>query len=114
MEEGELSAVMQFYDMTFETLAALKGGTGDASGYTPATGYVTVEKSLEITTDAGYKFLMYNAAIEARGGRQYAEIRTSMAYPVKIKQCNIRTPDKGILLNMQQSANHPRTYGSRR
>lgn len=65
-EEGELSAVMQFYDMTFATLAALKGGTGDASGYTPATGYVTVEKSLEITTDAGYKFLMYNAAIEAR------------------------------------------------
>ena len=41
-EEGELSAVMQFYDMSFATLAALKGGTGDASGYTPATGYVTM------------------------------------------------------------------------
>lgn len=65
-EEGELSSVMQFYDMTFATLAALKGGTGNVSGYVPATGYTTIEKFLEITTDAGYKFLMYNAAIQTR------------------------------------------------
>ncbi len=72
-EEGEISAVMQFYDMTFSTLAAIKGGTGNVSGYTPATGYVTVSKALEITTDSGHKFLMYNAEIQARivggGGR---------------------------------------------
>ena len=65
-EEGELSAIMQFYDMTFATLAIIKGGTGNVSGYTPATGYVTVNKSLEITTDSGHKFLMYNAEIQAR------------------------------------------------
>lgn len=72
-EEGEISAVMQFYDMTFATLAAIKGGTGDVSGYTPATGYVTVNKYLEITTDSGHKFIMYNAEVQTRivggGGR---------------------------------------------
>ena len=72
-EEGELSATMQFYDMTFATLAALKGGTGNASGYTPATGYVTVDKALEITMDSGHKLLMYNASLTSRitggGGR---------------------------------------------
>lgn len=72
-EEGELSAVMQFYDMTFATLAALKGGTGNVSGYTPATGYTSVNKYLEINTDSGHKFIMYNAEIQTRvlggGGR---------------------------------------------
>ena len=66
-EEGELSAVMQFYDMTFATLAAIKGGTGSATGgYTPATGYVTVDKCLEITMDSGHKLLMYNASLVSR------------------------------------------------
>jgi len=72
-EEGELSATMQFYDMTFANIAALKGGTGDASGYSPATGYVTVDKALEITMDSGHKLLMYNASCVTRitggGGR---------------------------------------------
>lgn len=65
-EEGELSAVMQFYDMTFATLAAIKGGTGNVSGYTPATGYITVDKALEITMDSGHKLLMYNASLTSR------------------------------------------------
>ena len=34
-----MTAVMQFYDLTYATIAALKGGTGDAQGYTPAIGY---------------------------------------------------------------------------
>jgi hypothetical protein len=72
-EEGQLSAVMQFYDMTFANVAALKGGTGNASGYAPATGYVTIDKALEITMDSGHKLLMYNASCVARitggGGR---------------------------------------------
>jgi len=65
-EEGELSAVMQFYDMTFATLAAIKGGTGNVSGYTPATGYTTVNKYIEINTDSGHKFIMYNAEVQTR------------------------------------------------
>ena len=72
-EEGVLTAVMQFYDATFTHIAALKGGTGDASGYTPATGYTTVNKFLEITMDSGHKLLMYNASLVTRlvggGGR---------------------------------------------
>lgn len=65
-EEGELTAVMQFYDLTYATIAALKGGTGDAQGYTPAIGYTLIEKAIEIETDSGHKFDMYNAQISAR------------------------------------------------
>ncbi len=65
-EEGELSSVMQFYDMDFATLAALKGGVGNASGYTPATGYTQVRKALEITTVSGHKFEFYNASLISR------------------------------------------------
>lgn len=72
-EEGKLTATMQFYDMSFADIAALKGGSGDASGYTPATGYTTVDKALEITMDSGHKLLMYNASCVTRitggGGR---------------------------------------------
>ena len=72
-EEGSLSATMQFYDMSFANIAGLKGGSGDASGYTPATGYTTVDKALEITMDSGHKLLMYNASCVTRitggGGR---------------------------------------------
>lgn len=72
-EEGKISATMQFYDMTFATLAAIKGGTGNVSGYTPATGFSTVEKCLEITTDSGHKINFFNASLITRitggGGR---------------------------------------------
>lgn len=72
-EEGEVSAKMQFYDLTFATVAALKGGTGNASGYTPATGFSQIELALEIATNSGHKFQFYNASIEAHitggGGR---------------------------------------------
>ena len=72
-EEGVISAVMQFYDMSFANVAALKGGSGDASGYTPETGYTTVNRALEITMDSGHKLLMYNASLVTRivggGGR---------------------------------------------
>lgn len=72
-EEGVLTATMQFYDMAYANVAALKGGSGDASGYTPATGYTTVNKALEILMDSGQKLLMYNASLVTRivggGGR---------------------------------------------
>ena len=64
--EAKLTASMQFYDMAFATLAAIKGGSGDASGYTPATGYSSVNKSIEIECDSGHKFLMYNAKLSVR------------------------------------------------
>lgn len=72
-EEGVLSATMQFYDMTFSTLAAFKGGTGNVSGYTPATGYTTVDLALALNLDSGEKLLIYNASCATRiiggGGR---------------------------------------------
>lgn len=65
-EEGELTATMQFYDLTYATVAALKGGTGNASGYTPATGYTQIEKALQIDTDSGHTFDFYNAQLTTR------------------------------------------------
>jgi hypothetical protein len=65
-EEGELSSTMQFYDLDFTALAVLKGGVGNASGYTPATGYTQVKKALEITTVSGHKFEMFNASLITR------------------------------------------------
>jgi hypothetical protein len=71
--EGVLTATIQFYDMTFTTLAAFKGGTGNASGYTPATGYTDINLALELTLDSGHKLQMYNANCATRiiggGGR---------------------------------------------
>lgn len=72
-EEGKLSAVMQFYDMSFAGIAAFKGGTGTASSYVPATGFVTIDKYLEISMDSGHTLYMYNGSCVARitggGGR---------------------------------------------
>jgi hypothetical protein len=72
-EEGDLVATMQFYDLTYATIAALKGGTGDASGYVPSTAYTLIEKALQINTDSGHTFDFYNASIQTRimggGGR---------------------------------------------
>jgi hypothetical protein len=72
-EEGTLSATMQFYDMTFATLAVFKGGTGNASGFTPATGYTDINLALQLNLDSGHKLQIYNANCTTRimggGGR---------------------------------------------
>jgi hypothetical protein len=72
-EEGKLSATFQFYDLTFATLAAFKGGTGNVSGYAPATGYTTVDLALQLDLDSGHKLQLYNASCISRlvggGGR---------------------------------------------
>lgn len=69
----KLSATMQFYDMTYATMAILKGGTGNASGYTPPIGFTLIEKAIQIETDSGDVFDLYNAAVNSRivngGGR---------------------------------------------
>lgn len=72
-EEGKLEATFQFYDMTFANIAAFKGGTGNVSGYTPATGYTSIDLALDLTLDSGEKLQIYNAACATRlvggGGR---------------------------------------------
>lgn len=76
-DEGLLTATMQFYDLTYIHLAALKGGTAPTgvgySAFVPATGYTNVEKALEIELDSGQKINMFNAQCITRitggGGR---------------------------------------------
>ena len=78
VEEGELTTVMQFYDFTYDALAAFKGGTattgaGTARAFNPATGYTDVNKALVIELDSGEKLNIYNgncfARITGGGGR---------------------------------------------
>ena len=78
VEEGELTTVMQFYDFTYDALAAFKGGTsttgaGTARAFNPATGYTDVNKALVIELDSGEKINIYNgncfARITGGGGR---------------------------------------------
>lgn len=84
-EEGEVSLVAQFYDLTYATIAAIKGGTGDASGYTPSTGFSQVEKALEITLESGHVFDFYNAYVSTRilggGGRDSLFMMEMKAWP---------------------------------
>lgn len=72
-DEGELSATMQFYDIAYATLQDLKGGTGNASGWSPTAAFTQVSKAFEITTDSGHKLEIYNGSVIARitggGGR---------------------------------------------
>lgn len=72
-EEGELSATMQFYDIPYAVLADLKGGTGNASGWSPTATFTQVNKAFQITTDSGHKLEIYNGSVIARitggGGR---------------------------------------------
>lgn len=65
---GSLTASMQFYDMDYADIAALKGGTGNASGYSPAIGGVNILKAIQINTVSGHKFDFYNAHVLAKIG----------------------------------------------
>lgn len=76
-DEGEMTVVAQFYDMTYTHLAAFKGGTAPTGGgynkFIPDTGYTEVEKAIEIEFYSGQKLNMFNANCFARvtggGGR---------------------------------------------
>ena len=72
-EEGKLGATMQFPDCTFATIAALKGGHGSATGYTPSVGFTSITKALQIALDSGHNVNIFNAACFTRltggGGR---------------------------------------------
>ena len=73
----ELSVVAQFPDISYANLAALKGGTSSTAGgfntFTPAIGFTSVQKALEVELDSGHKVNIFNAQIFARitgaGGR---------------------------------------------
>jgi hypothetical protein len=45
-KSGRLTSEMKFYDVDYALLAALKGGTGNASGYAPATGPVNTLRAI--------------------------------------------------------------------
>jgi len=72
-EEGEFTLTAQFYDMGFASLAAFKGGSGNASGFVPSTDYTTVDKALEVTFSSGHVLNIFNGSCTARltggGGR---------------------------------------------
>lgn len=71
---GSLTATMQFYDMDYEGIAALKGGVGDVDGYSPAIGGVNILKAIQINTVSGHKFDFFNAHVLAKmGGAQSSD-----------------------------------------
>jgi hypothetical protein len=67
-KSGQLTAEMKFYDVDYTLLAVLKGGTGNASGYAPATGPVNILKAIQVDTVSGHRFSFYNGFIEATLG----------------------------------------------
>jgi hypothetical protein len=67
-KSGRLTTEMKFYDVDYALLAALKGGTGNASGYAPATGPVNTLRAIQINTVSGHTFDLYNAQVMAKLG----------------------------------------------
>ena len=85
-DAGTWSAVARFNDIQYATLAIFKGGVGDDSGFTPATGWQTIRKALEFETDSGHIVDFYNAACKVRflglGGRDKLASMELMAKPL--------------------------------
>lgn len=75
--DEELTVNAQFPDIDYVNLAALKGGTSSSAGgfntFTPAVGFTSVQKALEVELDSGHKVNIFNAQVFARimngGGR---------------------------------------------
>jgi hypothetical protein len=65
---SRMSAEMKFYDLDYAAMAALKGGTGNASGYAPASGALNVLKAMQIDTVSGHRFDLYNAQMATKIG----------------------------------------------
>ena len=72
-----LSATIQLYDLNYQDMAALKGGTFASAGgfdkFTPGTGFTVVQKALEFAMDSGHVLNIFNSNVAARivsgGGR---------------------------------------------
>lgn len=84
-EEGEFSASMEFYDLDYTTVAALKGGVGNASGWTPSNTFVNIELALSIEMDSGQVIDFYNASCDTTlnfaGGRDTMGSMKMVAMP---------------------------------
>ena len=72
-DKGKLATSIKIYDLNYETMAVLMGGTGDDTGYTPALGWVDINLAMQINTDSLHTFDFYNSQVSARildgGGR---------------------------------------------
>lgn len=66
--QGDVTFKMQFHDMTYATIAALKGGSavGAATGYQAPTDFADINKAIQIEFDSGHYYNYYNAAIAAK------------------------------------------------
>lgn len=70
---GELSFSMQFYDMTYATLVAIKGGSAvaavpgvSAAKWRHGATFSSIALAIEVETDSGQYFNFYNAFIIAK------------------------------------------------
>lgn len=71
-EAGELEFTLQFYDMDYDILAAIKGGASvaavpstSAAKWTNGTTFDNIVKALQLETDSGQYFNFYNALLIA-------------------------------------------------
>lgn len=65
---GELSFVMQFYDLTYATLVIIKGGTvntGPTKWMHGAT-FTSINLAIQVETDSGHYFNFYNAFVMSK------------------------------------------------
>lgn len=74
-EPGELSIVLQYHDMSYDKLAALKGGTAtaavpgtSAAAWKPGTTFNVTSKAFQVETESGEYFNFYNAMLIATIG----------------------------------------------
>ena len=76
---------MEFYDLDYATVAALKGGVGNASGWTPSNTFVNIELALSIEMDSGQVIDFYNASCDTTlnfaGGRDTMGSMKMVAMP---------------------------------
>lgn len=89
-ESGTLTAEMEFYDVDYTHTAALKGGTGNASGYAPPTTPTNILKAFQIETVSSHLFDFYNAKVIATLGGVGAN---DQLFKLKVKLTALATTD---------------------